>query len=61
MWVWLPRVFCWLTPNAQSTRASEQESFLVAAMVSQSQKDSCAQTWRRSCREHRSPDPISAL
>lgn len=47
MWVWLPRVFCWLTPNTQSTRASEQESFLVAVMVSQSQNDSCAQTWRR--------------
>lgn len=27
-----------------STRVSEQESFLAAVMVSQSQKDSCAQT-----------------
>lgn len=33
MWVWLPRVFRWLTPNTQSTRVSEQESFLAAVMV----------------------------
>lgn len=44
LWVRLPRVSRWFTPSMQSTRVSEQEGFLVAVTVSQSQNDSYAQT-----------------